>query len=625
MIEERAELTVSERGDIISPSESSSVYKLEVQTHDPTAQIVVLNDRFNAVIKAAGSASANLPAGMYKVRVRRGASSIGFEDRVVVLDRDQSLSIQPPQLSSPAPIGGSRASEAHVAAREWLDGVVHVSLGSGSKIAVLARYSVSEHETKSLLHPFSGLELWRVDGEHLVDLKDVAPKVHLPEKNPPICVCGIAVDPGAYLLRYRLSTGRDFAQSLLASKGWQLSINIRRSPQDIDSKQGLFNRSGYVALLMRRLIDLYCAQHAPMRISKDGPIDEDQLADVARQGLADGSQLLSGNLYDLLLRDFDNPLVGIVGGLLLDLEREAVGAEFLPERTILFDNLVSKLRTMVGRGHPDVEALSFRCKNPRLAHRGAIVARPMFHRSWRIILETASKRHNLVPLDLWKRTTASGAMPPYLIWSVEASDKKARLKSLKRTAAALSTQRIQTTSSPDLERQAEAAIAARSLDALPAPAALSVASPAPANDSAEARSPDAAARSSQLPKRTARISREQIALEMGIPANALLHLIAFDKRTASSKLTVGTPAAQRSGLRTAHVETNKAVSASVKGRSSSSGAKKTGGRNTTRSTASAVKKTSGTGKRASRVKTEVKGADAGLPTQTRMETDAKRR
>jgi hypothetical protein len=517
------EIEISEHGEAIFHPDREAVHELRVETHDPTTQIVVLNDRFDAVIKAAGSVAKILPAGIYKIRVQRGASSIGFEDRLVVLDRDSAISIEPPRLSSPAPIGGTRASEAHIAAREWLDGVVHVGRGEGSKIALLARYAAPKQGTKPLLDPFHGLQLLRADGRLLVDLERAAPKVHIPDTDDPISVCGIAVNPGAYILRHRLATGRDLAQSVVASSGWQITINIRRSQQDVDSKKKLFVRSGYVASLMRRLIDKQSAEHAPMRDSEDGPIDEDQLVDIARQGLADGARLLRGNLYDLLLRDFENPLVGIVGGLLLDLEREAVGATFASEHAALFDTAVTKLRKIVGREHPDVEALSFRCQDPRLAHRGPIDARPMFHRSWRIILGAASKRRNLVPLDLWKRTTASGSMPPYLIWSLETSAQQTSLRRLRTTASDLSTLRI------------VAPVASANLELLASPTADTQDTAPPSRtvrlDASQTRvSPGSAAHKSK----TAKLSQEAIALEMGVPANALSHLVDGPKRVARS-------------------------------------------------------------------------------------------
>src|SRR5215510_8682429 len=93
------EIEVFEQGEVLTPLESASNrYRLCIDTHDPTAQIIVFDDRFEAQGTGAGTFAATLPAGIYKVRIRRGASSMGFEDRVVVLDRDRDLLIDPPKL-----------------------------------------------------------------------------------------------------------------------------------------------------------------------------------------------------------------------------------------------------------------------------------------------------------------------------------------------------------------------------------------------------------------------------------------------------------------------------------------------------------------------------------------------
>lgn len=591
-----AEIEIAERGESISQPGGETLYELRVETNDPTAQIVVIDDRFDAVAKAAGSVAQELPAGIYKVRVQRGASSIGFEDRLVVLDRDSTISIEPPRLASPAPIGGTQVSEAHLAAREWLDGVVHVSCGEGSKIALLARYAAPQQDSTPLLHPFRGLQLLRADGQILVDLEQAAPKFHVPDTGDPVSVCGIAVNPGAYILCHRLSTGRDLAQSLVASAGWQTTMNIRRSQQDVDAKTKLFVRAGYLAPLMPRLINNQSAAHAPMCDSKDGPIDEGQLIDIARQGLADGAQLLSGNLYDLLLRDFENPLLGIIGGLLLDLEREVLGEKFTSEHHALFDTVVTKLRKIVGRDHPDVEALSFRCRDPDLAHQGAIDTRPMFHRSWRIILEAASTRSDLVPLALWKETTASGTMPPYLIWSLQTSVQQASLRWLRKAVSGLSAVR------------AAAPMASASLAAPGSPTTA----PPESDRLAATVAPGASA--AQTP---AAVSMGDFARQMGVPANAFLHLYNRLKPAAPSVRggPTGGKASEKSGARTAGPLGKEAASSKAPG-AAKSGAKKAAGKRTGFAAVKAVVKKAVAG---------AKGAGSvGRSTSTKAKAGAKR-
>ena len=511
MIEAPETIEVSETGETISPAATEKMQEIRVETHDPTAQIVVVNDKFQPVIKAAGSAVGRLPQGIYKVRVRRGASSLGFEDRLVVLDRDQTVSIDPPQLASAAPIGGSQANDAHVAAREWLDAVVHVSLGEGSKIALLARYDAPAQGDQPLIHPFSGLQLLRDDGSSLlVDLRRAMPKPYVPDNKEPIAICGIKVDPGTYTLSHGLASGQQLAQSIVATKGWQTTLSLRRSLQDISPANKLFVRCPIMALLMRRLATPVSAEPAPIRAAKDGPIDEDELVEVSRQGLADGLQWLSDHLYDLLLKDFENPLLGIIGGLLLDLEREALGPKFRAEHGALFDQAVRKLRKMIGRDHPDVEALSFRCQESALAHRGSINAAPMFGRSWRIILEAASNRHKLVPLDLWKRTMAAGSMPPYLVWSMQTSAKEKQLRNLRKLAAE--------------------SLSSRIVEPWPQPSPIAERAPSASIESAPPAAIEPGRSASMAPEAwTKRRSRQEIALDLRVPVNALLQLVAPSK------------------------------------------------------------------------------------------------
>ncbi|CAN5193143.1 hypothetical protein BH10PSE6_BH10PSE6_11980 [soil metagenome] len=443
------QITISARGSAIAANNRSETHQLKIDTRDPTARIVVLDGQFKAIAKANGAIEGRFPSGIYKIRVQRGASSIGFEDKVVVLDRDTEILVEPPQLSTPSPLGGTSAIGSHVAACEWLDAVVHVGIGRGAKLAVLARYGEPQQE-EAPLHPFRGLQLLRENGERLVDLEIAAPKTSLPSQEP-VAICGIAVDPGAYIIRYRLAGGRQVSQSLIACAGWQTTLNIRRvrsirnpDEKSLDDPQvstgtlrELFAQPGYVSILMRRMVNWQSADRAARRPSAYGIIDDDRLTEVARQGLADGTEFLSGNLYDLMLRDFENPLVGILGGILLDVERVAQGEQFCKEHEGFFDILVARLREMVGSSHPDVEALAFRCRDSALVPKRPFRARPMFHRSWRLILEAAATRHDIVPIDLWKRTSASGSMPPFLIWTADRTYKRNRLKTLTRTISNL--------------------------------------------------------------------------------------------------------------------------------------------------------------------------------------------
>ena len=158
---------------------------------------------------------------------------------------------------------------------------------------------------------------------------------------------------------------------------------------------------------------------------------------------------------------------------------------------------------MLGSQHPDVEALSFRCQDSSLAHSGPIEVRPMFYRSWRIILEAATRLVDLVPLDLWK-STASGSMPPFLIWSTNPDAQSARLERFRVAAAQLST------------TSQIAGTAANSAEAI---------SPAPKIE-------------------TATLSRTEIASKLGLPINALADLLDFREPPASAEAAKQTQASR---------------------------------------------------------------------------------
>jgi hypothetical protein len=206
---------------------------------------------------------------------------------------------------------------------------------------------------------------------------------------------------------------------------------------------------------------------------------------------------------------------------------------------------VRKLRKMIGRDHPDVEALSFRCQDPTLAHRGSINAAPMFNRSWRIILEAASSRHKLMPLDLWKRTMAAGTMPPYLMWSMQNSAKEKRLRNLRKAAAEH--------------------LSSRFVEIWPQPSPIAERTPSASIESAPSAAVEPDRSASMAPEpRTKKSSRHEIALDLRVPANVLLHLIAPSKGAGKAiGLAAGKAAAK---ARTAKKVGSKRKSASGKGK-----------------------------------------------------------
>src|SRR5215207_10872411 len=91
------EIKVDEAGDPLTLlKDKTARHSLSVSTSEPSTRIVVVDDRFGARGTGTGSLTLSLEPGLYKVRIQRGASSLGFVDRFVVLDRDLAVSLQPP-------------------------------------------------------------------------------------------------------------------------------------------------------------------------------------------------------------------------------------------------------------------------------------------------------------------------------------------------------------------------------------------------------------------------------------------------------------------------------------------------------------------------------------------------
>jgi hypothetical protein len=136
--------------------------------------------------------------------------------------------------------------------------------------------------------------------------------------------------------------------------------------------------------------------------------DTARLSELARVALAtkrrarpgtENYTILPDQTRDLLRFKLDDPMLGIYGGHLLLLES-------VPDLSLL-TQVVRNLRALVGRSHPDVEALALRTELSReVVH---IEDPPMLRRSWGIIAEESVRRPGLISDSL-----ISGPAP--LLW-----------------------------------------------------------------------------------------------------------------------------------------------------------------------------------------------------------------
>jgi hypothetical protein len=402
--------------------------RLEVLAADEATEIQVQDGRLRAIAQGRGTLELTLDPGAYQV-VGRSGDATPFKKLVLLADRDEVVRIPQLQISSPAPLQGTRGFDAWVAndARQLAGTNQHHSekLGVGSAIFLCARDvpRPGDRRVPPGNHPLTGLSLCDVRGAELLKLEQVAPNQWQWAART------LTVAPGTYRLRLRLPTGDVLEQVLVASEGWMTQVFLVRKfygEKPDTYLVDLASSSIFLELNVREAFD---------------PSDRDtRLTELAHQGLARGRQVLS----DAALREtfegkFHNPMLGILGAHLLLLEhpRELppddpkTPTEFLREHldrrmkqlfggVFTFKMLITNLRHLFNmKPHPDVEALAL------LLEEGPPPAPlfstpPMLQQSWSLIVVATARLPALVPPGSVSADVALhvlNAKPWMLLWT----------------------------------------------------------------------------------------------------------------------------------------------------------------------------------------------------------------
>ena len=275
------------------------------------------------------------------------------------------------------------------------------------------------------------LSLCDAEGERLLEMEKVA-LPDIGEGRAWWAARTIAVKPGTYRLRLDLPGGETLEQVLVASRGWMTLVFLKRRYYPESGNQlpeapavgeagnarplrGIRNPERFFADLENASVLVNLNQQNAFR-----PSDQDaRLTDLACQGLARGQQVLSNSiLRETLAGKFRNPMLGILGGHLLLLERRSepdprdersaarILLEYMDGRMrqlfgpdVTFKTLVTNLRHIFNNEpHPDVEALGLLVDQP--GPNGFIFkAPPMLHQSWRLIVDATAGSPGIVPGD----------------------------------------------------------------------------------------------------------------------------------------------------------------------------------------------------------------------------------
>lgn len=438
------EVTVTENGPPVQPSDLSQLFSLNVVADNPAAGITVTDYRFERAFTETGALHDRDAPGVYKIRVQFGRDIATTSERIVLLDRDlvDGDQVAAPPLPSPAPIPGSALTrESHMAPfSDAADrqGVFQATEAKSATVSIMARYwtdpAAPTMGRRQLPHPMEGLELIG-STDSFPELRPEDCQVDDRSGPDPVAIWEQEVPPGVHFLRQSLKDGRQFEGAVVAVLGWVTQIVLRRSEAAPAAADG--RGPAGLAPVDEAAIFMRAADGRPR------PAEQDAVVEAARLALAQGRNLFAegqgSQLQDLLLLKYADPIAGIIGCHLLLAAMDAEGTTD-PAQAQLFDTAVRNLRGLVGPDHPDVAALALRSTDPELRVTRPFTAPPMFARGWQLMTDASYDRPELIPAELWNRIHASIAIGPFLAWAVDEHSRAVHAGQLSRWIKAYSTQ-----------------------------------------------------------------------------------------------------------------------------------------------------------------------------------------
>lgn len=390
---------------------------------DSLAEIFIIDGRLNLIDRGTGSLNKKFPAGLYTVKVRAGNTA---KEQMVVLDRDQTVTLAPDPVISAAPLEQTALThEYHISEAIRMSSEIDVDCGRGAEIFVFVRYWTSpnnyEGRVQRDINPAEGISLLTLEGKLIAQLEKQA---NVRPAKDPYAGLTISVDPGPYLLRQNIDRDRSLDLLIYASQGWQTqAFLVRANPLEESSPTFLpsNDRITNLSILMGR-----SNFHADR--------DDLRLAEVARSILARERPIELGQkiIRDALDEKSENPVLGLFAAHLMLLTKD--GSERIQRTTAssrlrkrskgpigdfdqnLFDTVIQNLARLLGADHPDVLALSLRCSGRGQGFAEPFSVPPMLRRSWSLIVDANEDNPSLVPLDLWKMVAQMTATRPFFSW-----------------------------------------------------------------------------------------------------------------------------------------------------------------------------------------------------------------
>ncbi|HEX6739545.1 MAG TPA: hypothetical protein VF310_14800 [Vicinamibacteria bacterium] len=366
--------------------------RLVARAPDEGTEIQILDGDLNLVPleQHLGEVSVELPAGVYRVRFQRGSA---YTDKTAVLTPGSGATYvtlaeaEAPRFSTAAPVRKTTSTrEIHRQPAQDLSLTAPMRpptmKAGGSRLLVFAR----DLEAGRHGDPSQGVTLHDLQGNQICDFSAVGER-QLAEG---WAGCHLELAPGAYRLRSQGRRTRFAEQAIYTCAGWQTQVFLLAGATDEDED----TRRGYLAnlsLLMARFDHGFDYERDDLRWT------EVALSALERRGRIPGSVS-----SEMLWAKFQNPMLGIYGGL-LHLRRNQTNADLLRQVFLALVDLVGPL--------PDVLALGLAAlrRHPPLRDDDAMKAvfqgkprvttPPMLSESWTHLVEASGEQPELIPPD----------------------------------------------------------------------------------------------------------------------------------------------------------------------------------------------------------------------------------
>ncbi len=398
----------------MSSSEATALVRLTAHAADENTRIEVLDGNLNIVPGSSqlGETTVDVPPGAYAVRFQIGTD---YVQRIAILTPQSSEThvwlddADAPRFATSAPVRHTKSTrEFHrePAQRLSLSPPLLTPAGApgDSHLLVFARDLIEGRHND----PAQGLSFHDLEGTLVADFAAVG------ERHPVDRWAGAHLELNAGAYRLRMSTGsRQFSEQIIyLCTGWQTEVFLLAGGVGDSERDRRVNLAS-ASVLMAKPHEGFNPERQDLRWTES-----------ALRALRQAGNIPGSVRSEMLSEKFQNPMLGIYGGL-LHLRRKKIDSHLLRQ---VFHNLMELVGPL-----PDVLAigwgLALRDQNIKndalfmqaLNRPGDLATPPMLRASWDLLVEASVLQPELMPAGSFteRASTRLTAAGPWFSWRGE--------------------------------------------------------------------------------------------------------------------------------------------------------------------------------------------------------------